>query len=138
MPFKHLAVKREYMRAYDKRLYAEDKDYFIKKNNRGRRRLSAYVRESKAGKSCIRCGEKDLVCLDFHHRNPLQKEIEIAKAPSLMVGLDRLKREIEKCDILCKNCHAKAHRDSVYAETEPLLVKRTSKFQSRKQEAHSL
>ena len=57
---------------------------------------------------CIRCGEKYPACLDFHHRN--------GKADKLghiglirRFGLDRLRAELAKCDVLCANCHRKLH-----------------------------
>lgn len=59
---------------------------------------------------CIRCGEKDVACLDFHHRNG--KEDKLGHIGVIRkFGRDRILAEIAKCDVLCANCHRKHHRD---------------------------
>lgn len=54
---------------------------------------------------CAVCGEVNPHCLDFHHVDPSQKEIDIAKCNSLR----KLLTEAAKCCLLCRNCHAKYH-----------------------------
>ncbi len=58
---------------------------------------------------CRICGETDAACLDFHHRNPDEKEGHIGEFRRF--GTERLLKEIAKCDVLCANCHRKFHRD---------------------------
>lgn len=56
---------------------------------------------------CEKCGEARYYLLDFHHRNPVEKDYAIsdhARSP-----LDEIKKEIEKCDVLCANCHREWH-----------------------------
>jgi hypothetical protein len=43
--------------------------------------------------------------LDFDHRDPQEKEFCISSALSTVPRLKRLRKEIDKCDILCANCH---------------------------------
>jgi len=64
--------------------------------------------DARAG-GCIKCGEMDASCLDFHHRDPAEKEGHIGEFRKF--GMKRLLAEIEKCDVLCANCHRKFHRD---------------------------
>jgi hypothetical protein len=66
--------------------------------------------EYKGGK-CQRCGySKDHPSVyDFHHRNPEEKEFGISKR--LTYSFERLKKEVDKCDLLCKNCHAEVHEE---------------------------
>jgi hypothetical protein len=66
------------------------------------------LRVKRAG--CSRCGERHPACLDFHHRDPTGKEFTVADflkrhQPRFSDLLDELK----KCDILCRNCHAREH-----------------------------
>jgi hypothetical protein len=50
------------------------------------------------------------VCLDFHHADPAEKDIDPAQAVSLKGwSIDRIRAEIAKCAVLCANCHRKAH-----------------------------
>lgn len=63
--------------------------------------------EYKGGK-CERCGyNKCISALDFHHLNPKKKNF----APSENIGVawDKLKSEIDKCILICANCHRETH-----------------------------
>lgn len=56
---------------------------------------------------CIVCGEKEPVCLDWHHLDPNQKELTIGR--SFNRAREILMKEISKCVCLCSNCHRKVH-----------------------------
>lgn len=59
----------------------------------------------KLENGCALCGYKDhAVALDFDHINPLEKNFTIG-TKYLTVSKKRLLQEIEKCRILCANCH---------------------------------
>ncbi len=58
--------------------------------------------------------------LDFHHFDPSQKVIEVAKMESW--SYSRIEEEINKCIVLCKNCHAEVHRRKVPLD-ETMLCK---------------
>lgn len=53
--------------------------------------------------NCMRCGEPDSRLLDFHHRDRTTKKFAIRCHSGRAIG--SIFREIEKCDILCANCH---------------------------------
>lgn len=59
--------------------------------------------------ACIRCGEDHMACLEFHHRVPAEKKFEITSPKAMSVHYGVFKREFEKCDLLCANCHRKIH-----------------------------
>jgi hypothetical protein len=61
--------------------------------------------ELKAVSGCLQCGEAHPDCLDFHHRDAGAKSFTVCK--SKRWAWDTLLREVEKCDILCANCHRK-------------------------------
>ena len=48
----------------------------------------------------------DVACLDFHHLR--DKEFNIANEIKNL-SIDNLKKEIDKCIVLCANCHRKLH-----------------------------
>lgn len=56
---------------------------------------------------CIKCGEKRFYLLDFHHRDPAEKDFTISD--HTRASFEILKNEIEKCDVLCSNCHREWH-----------------------------
>lgn len=66
-----------------------------------------YVDTYKATHPCEICGESEVVCLDFHHLDPAQKDFGISAG--LNRKMDFIKSEIDKCMVVCKNCHAKVH-----------------------------
>lgn len=63
----------------------------------------------KLDNPCIVCREKDPRVLEFHHRNPEEKEATISYLIKSQASLVRLQEEIDKCDVLCANCHKKVH-----------------------------
>lgn len=76
------------------------------KNERFRRHASkkrAIIQEHK-DKPCADCGVKyPPYVMDFDHRNPEDKELTIANVAHH--GMQKLLDEIEKCDVVCANCH---------------------------------
>ena len=58
---------------------------------------------------CSLCGETHPACLQFHHRNPAEKQFDIALAARKKPSLETLMAEVAKCEVLCANCHAKLH-----------------------------
>jgi len=73
------------------------------------------------GCECQVCGYKDSSsALEFHHRYPEKKEIEINKfANNNKLTYEQI-REIEKCVVLCSNCHKKAHIGLLDEEIEEI------------------
>lgn len=77
-------------------------------DRRAKQRGFVYLLKREAG-GCMRCGESDPACLDFHHRRDVEKEMNVSKLISYGHARERLLEEIEKCEILCANCHRKEH-----------------------------
>lgn len=88
-----------------------------------RRRLVKKELVKAAGGKCIRCGySKCIDALQFHHRNPSEKDGELSNwKKSLAKGLE----EIKKCDLLCANCHAEVHMEWRQEATQCTHCKRT-------------
>lgn len=63
------------------------------------------------GNKCKICEQSyHFSCYEFHHRNPLEKKFEIGFR-MLKYKMTILKEEVDKCDLLCANCHRKYHYD---------------------------
>jgi len=61
----------------------------------------------KGGK-CIGCGYKKFNgALTFHHKDPSQKDFGISQKTTM--PLEEIKTELDKCILLCFNCHMKKH-----------------------------
>ena len=110
--FGGIKKRRDYCRACS---YAKDREYKerniekVRQNNNSaaQRRLvknrelaCRYLSENP----CITCGESDIVVLDFDHRDRSTKRQEISNVLGSW-SWELIKQEIEKCDVLCANCH---------------------------------
>lgn len=90
-----------------------------------RARAKAELIRYKGGK-CILCGYcKEIPrVFDFHHRDPKNKEFTIGQYSIL--NMEKLKTEVDKCDLLCKNCHAELH-DKEYIEIRKVMKEKHDK-----------
>ncbi|MGI8669633.1 MAG: hypothetical protein ACR2J3_07260 [Aridibacter sp.] len=71
-----------------------------------RRKIKRKAVEYKGGK-CQKCGYNKCVgAMDFHHINPDEKDFTISGNSGKW---EKIKKELDKCDLLCKNCHAELH-----------------------------
>lgn len=65
----------------------------------------------KGGK-CSICGyHKCQAALDFHHLDPLEKDFNVSKyrQTSWNKRKDSILSELDKCILVCKNCHSEIH-----------------------------
>lgn len=73
------------------------------------------------GGKCILCSyNRCLRALHFHHINPHEKDFEISKGTSW----NDIQDEIEKCALLCANCHSEVHSGMIDHELLAELVER--------------
>lgn len=56
---------------------------------------------------CAKCGETRSHILDFHHKNPEEKEFTIGRLKK--GSKEVIQKEINKCVCLCANCHRDFH-----------------------------
>lgn len=61
------------------------------------------------GGECVKCGEKHPSVLEFHHKDPTKKNFQIGNAANKSWNV--LVTELDKCELLCSNCHRKEHTD---------------------------
>ena len=67
-----------------------------------------WLSEYKRGGGCARCGIKDPRVLDFHHKKGEDKLFTIGGFRR-EVGFGKLQGEIDKCEVVCANCHRIIH-----------------------------
>ena len=72
-----------------------------------RRAIKKALIDYKGGK-CCRCGyNKSMRALEFHHLDPSIKDFGISTC--LTKSMESLKQEVDKCILVCANCHAEIH-----------------------------
>jgi hypothetical protein len=103
---------RERMRELRKKWYENNKeserDKAKVRQSKRRKDFNQWYYEYKSSLSCIKCGFSHPAAIDFHHRDKSEKNFD----PSLMRCHTNKKKfllEIEKCDVLCSNCHRIFH-----------------------------
>lgn len=56
---------------------------------------------------CETCGEKDPIVLQFDHINKNEKSHNISEMIHAGFSIEKIKEEVQKCQVLCANCHAR-------------------------------
>lgn len=90
-----------------KQHYESNKRYYLDRNKTARKSNLAWLKEYKSKLFCTKCGESDPACLDFHHIDPTLKDSVVSVAAKKSRG--SLMAELDKCEVLCSNCHRKHH-----------------------------
>src|SRR5436305_1960059 len=101
MPYKDI-IKR---RACHKRYYIRNKELYKLKNKRRKKMLLEFVNGIKN----IPCSDCNVLyppyVMDFDHRGDEKKIDSIARLIRDGRSKEKLQAEIEKCDLVCANCH---------------------------------
>jgi hypothetical protein len=108
MAYKDNEDKLKYQRSY----YARSRKTRESAKRRSRvrhRELLEWYEDYKSKCQCSICAEDHIACLEFHHVNPDDKEIEIADAIKNSWSINKVLKELQKCIVLCSNCHKKLH-----------------------------
>lgn len=95
--------------ATKRRYYLKNKELIIERVALRRKVLKKKCVEYLGG-ACNKCNLKT-DCLDiycFHHRNPSEKSFDVNSRRTSEFG--KVKTELDKCDLLCFNCHRKEHQ----------------------------
>ena len=92
----------------DRRTYADRADYLKKAVTKRRKKIREMAVEHLGGK-CHLCGyNRSISALDIHHLNASKKSFGISQSGCTR-SWERVKREIEKCVLICANCHREVH-----------------------------
>lgn len=93
---------------YNRKHYENNKDYYIEKSRESKRKWrEEYVKlvvNHLKKHPCASCGEADLAVLEFDHIKG-RKHMAVSSMARKYCALSKVKREIQKCQVLCANCH---------------------------------
>lgn len=114
MPFKDRSryqseEYKEYQRNYQRNWHQRNKERRLAGMYERKAAIHSYVQNMKNQLCCVDCGQRHPATLHFHHRNAEDKAFIISDAVNRGYSLDRIKKEIEKCIVLCANCHFIRH-----------------------------
>ena len=96
---------REYSKKYYKRNTKKRKQYITDRQ----KQIRDIVQTIKVNNGCASCGYRECAqALQYHHPDN-NKENNIARMVTQGRALINILNEIEKCVLLCANCHAELH-----------------------------
>ena len=111
MPFKDPEVRRARQAIYSKTYYENNKKAVIDKINARKKVARAWFKAYKSDLVCKICKEDHPAALDFHHINPKKTDKKVNELVSDGHTKYRIQAEIDKCEVLCANCHRKHHHE---------------------------
>lgn len=86
------------------------------------------------GGRCEICGyDKNIASLEFHHKDPTQKEFKLDARKLANTKWENILIEAKKCQLLCSNCHRELHNP----EMESNLIRDKLEIISHKEPQHS-
>jgi hypothetical protein len=116
---------KEKKRERSRRLYLRKKETYLARTHARRRERKQFLDEIALRYGCQNpdCqwqGPFDPCQITFHHYDPSQKEIEVAKMHSW--SFEKIVAEVNKCVCLCRNCHPLADKKEIQIN-ESMLCK---------------
>jgi hypothetical protein len=117
MPYKDPEVRKAYHKLKSRKHYEENREEVIKKTAEKKKQFKKEWTIFKCTLKCTKCGFDHPAALDFHHVDPSKKEANIHKLLSNGQHA-KLRIELEKCIVLCSNCHRIHH----YEEKNPHVL----------------
>ena len=92
----------------DTRVYSDRRDYLIDAVVKRRKKIKNMAIEYKGAK-CMICGyNRCLEALEFHHSDSSEKDFGIS-AKGYTRSWKKVKEELNKCQLVCANCHREIH-----------------------------
>lgn len=102
-------ANKEKNREYFKKWYQANKEKQYRRIKERQQKIRKWLGEYKKTLKCELCNESHVACLDFHHKDPNEKEASLSMIYMKGWSIERIKKEIDKCQVLCSNCHRKLH-----------------------------
>ena len=114
MPYKDKNKAKEYKRKWNKQYYQKNRNEEQIRTGKRKIEMRQWFREYKKVLSCQKCGENYINCLEFHHMDSKNKDFGISDSIWRMgYSRNKILSEIEKCTVLCANCHRKQHSGEI-------------------------
>ena len=103
------AENQDKIRGYRRKWYANNQKRARAAVVARKDKLKIWLSDYKKNLVCKTCGESRWYVLEFHHRDPDEKEKAIGQMLHDGWSREKIMKEIEKCDTLCANCHRELH-----------------------------
>lgn len=95
----------ERSRRYYREKGTEHKKAVLKRNKSYRDVLRNYILTYFKTHPCVDCENADVRVLEFDHLPKFKKDRDISRMMACSVSIEKLQSEIDKCEVVCANCH---------------------------------
>jgi hypothetical protein len=102
-------VTPEQRKKWNRTYYEKNKEKRLAQYNAWKNELREWFHELKKDLKCSRCSFDHVAALHFHHIDETQKAYTVSEMIGMGLSKETILREIEKCEVLCANCHAIEH-----------------------------
>lgn len=123
-------VCRACNRARAKRYYREHREQHVglmmRRRAEARQQAVLAVGEHLLANPCVDCGEGDVRVLDFDHLPGAGKSAEVMRLVRNGYSVARVMVEIAKCEVRCRNCHAKVTYERLGNDWRTALMQRVA------------
>ena len=107
-------------RKVDRRKYSDRRQYLIRAVHKRRRKIRQMAVEYK-GSRCELCRYSHCIdALEFHHTSSSGKDFSISNK-GYTRSWSRVKKELDKCMLLCANCHREVHASQAQLPRETVV-----------------
>jgi transcription elongation factor Elf1 len=103
MPYKDVGKRKE----VKKKNYSKNRKKVVERVKERKIKIRKWFNEYKEKLSCLKCGENHPATIDFHHLE--EKDHQVTHMVHYGYSIEKIKKEMDKCQVLCANCHRKLH-----------------------------
>ena len=100
---------RECTKLWSKQHYIKNKNNIIEGVKQLKNQRKKHILDLKKQSKCVKCNEDRFYVLDFHHIDNNEKQFNISDLANKNLSWKTIEKEINKCIILCRNCHSEFH-----------------------------
>ena len=103
----------------NKKLSEEERKAYNYEHVKSFRKKNKLRAVNNMGGKCQICGyDKCLTALEFHHLDPTKKDFALSQ--NMNMSWDKISEEIEKCILVCANCHREIHEGITLVSIRPV------------------
>lgn len=121
MPFKDPEKRKAYHKEQSRKYYLKNKDKVMATSRLAKEVTRSRWSTFKSTLKCTKCGFNHPAALDFHHVNPAEKEHNVHRLIS-NGRFSKAMEEVQKCIVLCANCHRIHHYEENSAKIQALTT----------------
>ena len=89
--------------------YRKNKQSYVDNSLKQKQLLAEWFKGYKKTLKCSMCSVDKHYMLDFHHQDPEFKKFTVSQMIRSCGSKKRILEEIDKCIVVCKNCHSEIH-----------------------------